>query len=922
VRPEHWLYTMPLRLRSLLRRSRVEQELDEELQGHVDRLTQANIESGMAPEEARRAALRAMGGVEQHKEECRDARGVRFVEELVADLRYALRSLRRTPALAAVVIVSLALGIGANTAIFSVLDSVMLALLPVHEPERLVLLTWSTQDWPRAYVRDLEGSSYQTADNPGTTSYSFSTPMFEQLAAHGSVLATLFGFAANDQHVNVGLDGRAEDALVQAVSGGYFPGFGVRPALGRTIEPSDDAAKAAPVAVASLRFWRSKLGSDPAAVGRTVVVNGTPVTLVGVAPREFFGFEPGNPPDLWIPLSVYRAQWQALNPDDPLDDPHLWWMGLVGRLKPGVTRAQALVELDSIFRRSLVADAKESADSPVPQLHVVPAKQGLDGLQRRFSTSLWLLMAMVGLLLLIACANVAGLLLARATSRQKEIATRLSLGAPRLRLVRQLLTESVLLALLGGAAGLLVARWAAAVLVGFFASSRNRVLVDAHLDWNVLLFTAGVSVACGILFGLAPALRVTRASVLPALKGSQRSGSASFRSGKALVAVQVGLGLVLLVSCGLMLRTLQRLQAVDIGFPRDRLLVFQVQPGLNGYAGQKLANYYEELQRRIAAIPGVQSVSFSQLGPIGSGESSGHLEIPGYTAAGARVDFHRHLVGPGYFETLGVPVLAGRTIGRQDVPPAPVVAVVNQAFVRRYFHGDDPIGRTLRRGPAEHPFDAEVVGVAGDVRYNQVRDQAPPTVYYSYRQAAPRPDYVPFFMSYLVRTRGDPGSVTSAVQRAALDLDPNVPLANVRTETEVIDQVLFLERAFAWLASGFGLLALVLACVGLYGTIGYTVAQRTGEIGIRMALGADRSTILKVVLRETLAVVLAGIAAGIPLAWAATRLLKARLYELSPHDPATLAAAVASVLLVTLVAGLVPARRASRLDPLVALRYE
>jgi predicted permease len=922
VRPERWIYTVPLRLRSLFRRSRVEQELDEELQSHVERQTRANVESGMTPAQARRAALLAMGGVEQRKEECRDARGVRFVEELVADLRYAVRSLRHTPALATVVIVSLALGIGANSAIFSVLDSVMLALLPVREPERLVLLTWSAPDWPRAYVQDLEGSSYTTDDSPALTSYSFSTSVSRELAARSSVLNTLFGFAANDEHVNVGLSGRAEDALVQAVSGGYFEGFGVAAALGRTIVPSDDSASAPPVAVASFRFWQDKMGSDPEAVGATVVVNGTPVTLAGVAPPEFFGFEPGNPPDLWIPLSVYRAQWQTLNPDEPLDSPHVWWTGLVGRLKPGMTRAQAQVELASIFQRSLTADTKESSGSPVPRLHVVEAKQGLDQLQRRFSTSLWLLMAMVGLLLLIACANVAGLLLARATSRQKEIATRLSLGAPRLRLVRQLLTESVLLSLLGGAAGLLVARWAASVLVGFFASSRNRVLVDVHFDWNVLLFTTVVSVACGILFGLAPALRVTRTSVVPALKGSQRSGSASFRSGKALVAVQVGLGLVLLVSCGLMLRTLQRLQTVDVGFPRERLLVFRVKPGLNGYAGERLAGYYEELQRRIAAIPGVQSVSFSQLGPIGSGESSGDLEIPGYTAAGARLAFHRHLVGPGYFATLGVPVVAGRAIGPQDGPGAPRVAVVNQAFARKYFHGDDPIGHIVRRGSAEHLLDWEVVGVVGDVRYNQVRNEPPPTVYFSYRQAAPRTDYVPFFMSYLVRTQGEPRGVTSAVQRAALELDPDVPLANLHGETEVIDQVLFLERAFAWLASGFGLLALVLACVGLYGTIGYTVAQRTNEIGIRMALGADRTTILKAVLRETLLVVAAGIAAGIPLAWAATRLLKARLYELSPHDPATLVTAVASILVVTLAAGFLPARRASRVDPLVALRYE
>jgi len=923
VRLEHWFYALPLRLRSLLRRSRVEAELDEELRGHLELQAQAFVESGMNPEEARWAAQRAMGSVESHKEECREARGVRLLEEFVGDVRYALRGLRRNPSLAAVVVVSLALGIGANTAIFSVLDAVLLARLPVRDPDRLVLLTWSAPKWPAAYMDDLEGSSYKTAEAPGTTSYSFPSTAFHEFERRATRLSSVVGFAANDDHVNVGLDGRAEDALVQAVSGGYFEAMGVAPALGRLILPADDSDRAPPVVVVSYRFWQRQFGSDRAVAGRPIVVNGTPATVAGVAPPDFFGFERGNPPDLWLPLSVYTAQWTRLSPEERLDDPRVWWMGVIGRLKPGATREQAAAELATIFSSGLTAQPGKGETSPAPQLHVTPASRGLEHLQRRFATSLLLLMAMVGLLLAIACANVAGLLLARAAARRQEIATRLSLGAPRQRLVRQLLVESTVLAVLGGAAGLAVAYWAAAVLVGFFAESRNRILLDVRLDGRVLLFTVAVSVACGVLFGLAPALRLTRSAALSLGPGDRRTGiAARSRSGKFLVALQVGLGLVLLVGSGLMLGTLRRLQTVDVGFPRERLLVFDVKPGLNGYEGQRLADYYEELTRRVAAIPGVESVAFSLLGPIGSGESSGMLEIPGVSPPGTRLDYHRHIVSPGYFGALGVPLLAGRSIGAQDTATAARVAVVNRTFVEQYFHGTNPLGHVLRQGPADKPFDAEVVGIAGDVRYNQVRDAAPPTVYFSYRQASPRPDYIPFFMNYLVRTKGDPRSVQLELQRAALSLDKDVPLVNVRTEEAVIEQVLFLERAFAWLTTAFGAIALVLAAVGLYGTISYTVAQRTREIGVRIALGATRAAILSWVLRQTALVVLIGIAGGIPLAWAATRLLRSHLFELSPSDPATLFAAVTAILLASLAAILVPARRATLIDPVVALRYE
>ncbi len=921
MEPERWLLALRLKVRSLLRRGRVEDELDDELRDHLEREAQALVAGGMDPEEARWAARRALGSVEAQKESCREARGVRLVEETAADVRYALRGLARNPSLAAVVVVSLALGIGANTAIYSVLDAVLLARLPVRDPDRLVLLGWSAADWPSAYLDDLEGSS-RPGEGAGMVSESFSSFAFHELARRTTALSHVAAFAANDQHVNVGLAGRARDAVVQAVSGGYFGTLGVAAARGRLLVPADDSAGAATTAVASYAFWRGRMGGDPAAVGASIVVNGAPVSIVGIAPPGFFGVERGASPDLWVPLSFYEAQWEKQSPDTLPGNPRMWWLSVVGRLRPGATVDEAQAELAVAFRQTLTAAPGSATASPVPRLHAAPAGRGLDTLRRRFSTSLWLLMAMVALLLAIACANVAGLLLARAAARRQEIATRVSLGAPRARLVRQLLVESTVLSVLGGAAGLLVARWAAAVLVGFFAESRDQVRVDVSLDARVLLFTAVVSVACGLVFGLAPALRLTRSRALAPGAGDRRTHARPHRSGRVLVAMQVGLSLVLLVGAGLMLGTLRRLQSVDVGFPRERLVVFDVKPGLNGYDGQRLAGYYEELARRMAAIPGVRSVAFSLLGPIGSGSSTSRLEILGSGAPGRQVDFHRHLVSAGYFDTLGVPVLAGRAISAGDTATAPRVAVVNREFARRYLGGADPLGRVLRRGTAEKPFDAEVVGVVGDVRYNQVRETPPPTVYFSYLQASPRPDYVPFFMNYLVRTEGDPRPVELALHRAALSLDKDVPLVNVRTEETVIDQVLFLERAFAWLTAAFGVVALALAGVGLYGTISYTVAQRTPEIGVRVALGATRGRILAWVLRQTAQVVLAGVAFGLPLAWAAARLLKSRLYELSPGDPWTLAAAVAAVLAASAVALWLPARRATRVDPVVALRYE
>lgn len=917
---EQWIYKLPLRLRSLFRRSRVEQELREEFEYHLERKIEHLVSQGMPATEARSQAMRVMTGMEQQKEKCREARGVSWIEDLITDLRYALRTFRRHPSLALVITVSLALGIGANTAIFSLINAVSLKMLPVREPERLMLMNWSAKDWPRPFVEDVEGNGGK--DTAGVMhSSSFSVNDYAEFKKQSDVFDPTFAYAANDSNVNIAVNGAAESAHLQAVSGDFFAGLGVSPILGRALLPSDDAASAASTAVVSYAFWRKHFGSDTNVDGKTITMNGQPITILGVAPPEFFGILPGNPVDVYIPLSLYRDEWTRIY-DDHLDSPKVWWLQVIGRLKPGISEETARAELQVIFDRTLRARAQTAASTAIPNIGLTPAGRGLNDLRRRFSTSLLLLMGMVGLVLLIACANVAGLLMARASARQKEIAVRLSLGASRGRIVRQLLAESVLLALAGGIAGLLVSAWASSALVRLLGSGRNPLNLSAGIDWHVLAFTAVVSILSGVVFGLMPALAATRVSVAPALKDTRMQASSAggrFPIGKALVGGQVALSLLLLVACGLLLRTLNRLQHVSLGFDQHALLTFEVRPGLNGYKDQRLIDYYQELERRVQSLPGVRSVTLSQHGPIDSGYSSNSAQIPGYTGVGQSVDVYRHMVGPDYFTTLNIPIILGRAIGDQDTATAPKAVVVSEAVVRQYFHGDNPIGKHLvYDGRNKILSSYEIVGVARDVKYGNLRSDPPPTAYWSYQQSR----LISAQMVFLVRTAGDPQSIANSVRQVCLDLDKGVPVVRMKTEEDVVAGSLLLERTFALLSSAFAGVALLLACIGLYGTIGYSVARRTAEIGVRMALGAERGRILLMVLTEVSLLVIAGIAVGLPLAWMAAKLLSHQLFELSPHDPLTIAASISAIIAITLLAGYAPARRASKVDPMVALRYE
>jgi predicted permease len=919
------------RLKGLFGSHRQDQELNEELQAHLEMLVEENRRKGMPAVEARRVAGITLGGIAQTEAAYREARGVHFVQTFLQDLRYALRMLRRSPGFSAVVVISLALGIGANTAIFSAIDAVMLRMLPVEDPRQLVMLHWHAPRHPQKYVGDLEGSGFGNAKE-GYTSYSFAYEQYQQFKNENHVFSSTFAFAANNDSVNIGIDGRAETTVMQGVSGNYFEGLGVKTILGRPITFEDDQESAPATAVVSYEFWRGRLGASQDIVGKKIVVNALPVTILGVAPPEFFGLEPGGAPGLYVPLAMYSTQQSRQGGTDSgltyLNDPKVWWAGVVGRLKPGVTAAQAEAELKVIFDQGLNA-AVPVPDVNKPTLLIKPVNQGLDGLRRQFSSSLFLLMMMVGAVLLIACGNVAALLLTRASARQREIAVRLSLGARRSRLVRQLLTESVLLACCGGILGLVIAKWTGRVLLTLL-SGGHRINLELHLDARVLLFTGIICIVSGILFGLAPALRATRTDLLMALKHpSSGASGGKITAGKILVGGQVALCLLLLVSAGLLLRTLNRLETVNLGFDRQNVLLFSLRPGLNGYKGRQLDEFYLEVQRRIQRLPGVDSVSFSDRNAIGAGTSSTSAVVPGYAENDDVAAFHRHIVGPGYFATLGIPICIGRGLGLQDAHGAPLAAVVNQKFVDKYMHGNNPLGRDIIFTGKKSPTRFQIVGVAGDVKYGRIREDIPPTVYFPHTQIFAAvgggriEEFSWPFMTFAVKsaTAGQP-SLLAAIRRELTALDKNVPMVEVRTETQVVAQVLSLERTFAALSSAFGFLALLLACVGLYGTMAYAVARKTNEIGIRMALGAERRAILSMMLRETAVIVLAGIAVGLPTAWIASSLLKTRLFGLTPHDPWSIGLSVVATLLVTMLAGYIPARRASRVDPMVALRYE
>jgi predicted permease len=1009
------------------RRKRMLEDLDQDIREHIERETQDNIERGMSPEEAHYAALRKFGNVTRVKEDTREVWSFVWLEELLQDIRYGLRMLRNSPGFTAVAILTLALGIGANTAIFSLIDAVMLRSLPVENPSQLVLLKWSARNAPRIHGYMSSGDCPSDlrfgAANP--SGCSFSEPMFREITNTNQ----FSGVAAFANSGPLALTGNGPVSMIsgQLVSGDFFRTMGVKAAAGRVFEANDDSPTAAPVAVLNYGYWQSSFGGSRDVIGRTIELNGTPFTIVGVAEQRFTGITPGSDYDVWLPLAAGPRISDPMMWSDRQDNVSYWWLTVLGRLKTGTALAQAQAAISGVFRNEMlygsvplfeagggmlaplgppagsgparrqmvlggpppagagpvqslpgggpkgpvivhgvippVAGGQKSSkiqgpsvppmkaaqgqapadvangirtlskpdDEPIVTL--VNAQTGLTGARRRFASPLYVLMFAVGTILLIACSNVAGLMLARAAARQKEMALRLALGAGRARIVRQLLTESVMLAAAGGILGIVFASWGTHAIVSFVSSNQPRPLAFATgIDLRVLAFTVAVSLFTGILFGLAPAFRGARVDLTPALKegfGVSASlahrGVRHFSIGNALVVTQVALAIVVLIGAGLLVRTLQNLRSIDVGFDSHNLVIFGINPSLAGYKDAQIDSFYRDLQGRLAETPGVRSASYSIVPLL-----SGALMVTGFHWPGTPQDRESEsdmlAVGPDFFSTMQIPFLAGRGFNASDYELAarkprpttmPTPVVVDQAFVAKYLGKENPLGKRFGEsaGNEDRPASPgyEIIGVVRDTKYSDLRREINPMMY------SPQTG---FGASFEVRTAGDPQALVPAIRAAVAQINPNLPLRDLTTESQQIDRLLFQERLVARLSGFFGLLALVLACIGLYGLLAYEVARRTREIGIRMALGAQVGDILRLVVKQGLSLALVGAVVGIGVALAVTRYLKSMLYDVHVNDPVTIVVVGVLLVLVALAACFIPARRATNVDPMVALRCE
>jgi predicted permease len=976
----------------------------------------------MAAEEARYAAVRKFGNVMRVKEETREVWSFVWMEQLLQDIQFGLRMLRKSPGFAAVAILTLALGIGANTAIFSLIDAVMLRALPVENPSQLVLLKWSARNQPNIHGYMTNGDCPINVMPGAANPYgcSFSEPLFREIA-QASIFSATTAFA-NSGRLNLTGNGAATVINGQLVSGEFFRTMGLKAAAGRLLEAADDKPSAAPVAVLNYGYWQSAFGGSRDVIGRTLELNNVPFTVIGIAEQRFTGITPGTDYDVWLPLSDGQRISDPMFARNRSSDVGDWWLTIVGRLKPGTPLAQAQAAVSGLFRNEVLHGAvplfhegemplrpggpgrgarsgqmfhgatppaggntpagarvppqqaaagpvqsrRETVDAPIspsagktpilatppgatpghgprtlstaadnPEVTLAPAQTGLTGARSEYSNPLYVLMLAVGIILLIACANVAGLMLARAAARQKEMAVRLALGAGRARVVRQLLTESVMLSVLGGALGILFAYWGAHAIISFVSSNQTRPLGFATgVDLRVLGFTVAISLLTGILFGIAPTFRGAGVDLTPALKEGERSSGSSGRAGRkwfsignALVVAQVALAIVVLVGAGLLVRTLQNLRSIDVGFDSHNILVFGIDPTLIGYKGAQVDNFYRDLQSRLAATPGVKSASYSILPLL-----SNRLGITGFHWPGMPQDQTSMAdglaVGPNFFATMHIPFLAGRDFNASDykvsaansgVTPnsARTAVIVNQAFVQKYLGKENPLGKQFGEMDAaqDHPAfpGYEIIGVVRDAKYNSLRRDIQAMMYTPQSAGG---------ASFELRTAADPRAILPAIREVVAQVNTNLPLFDVKTESEQIDRLLFQERLVARLAGFFGLLALVLACVGLYGLLSYEVSRRTREIGIRLALGAQRERVLKLVLGQGIALAIAGAALGIGVALSVMRYLTSMLYDVHANDPITMIGVAVLLTLVAIAACYIPARRAMRVDPIAALRYE
>ena len=848
-----------------------------------------------------------------------------WVEMVGRDFGYAVRTLRRSRGFAAVAALTLALGIGANTAIFTLLDQVLLRLLPVKNPQQLVLLT-------------MRGRHY--GNNWGGNAISY--PMYRDFQDHNEVFSGMFSRFPNPVSMTFG--GQSELVAAELVSGTYFEILGVGTALGRAFTPEDDRVpNGHPLVMLSYDFWKQRFGGDRQIVGKTVLINKHDMTIIGVAQAGFDGVELGYSTKIFIP--VMMEQQIIIGNPKMLTDRRSRWVNAFGRLKPGVTETKAKASLQPFMHSMLEQEVKEAAFRNASAydreeflkcwIDVLPGSQGRASLRRELRTPLWVLMATTGMVLLIACANIANLLLARATGRQKEIAVRLAMGATRGRIVAQLLIETLSLSAVGGVLGLALAFWAdKALMAVYLPSDSGNLNISTAPDLRILAFTLAMTVVTGVIFGLAPALQATRPDVGRTLKDQAGAvvGGGHGRLRNALVVTQVALSLLLLIGAGLFLRSLKNLSNLGTGFPAERLVGFKIDPSLNGYTPQQLNGFYQQLTGDLGAIPGVKSVAVASMRIMENNEWDSGLTAEGYspTKPDDHPQAYMNQIGPGYFATLGVPFVAGRDFrltdnrvvkrvdATDDFDTTPTTVIINEKFAERFFAGRNPVGMHLGFGtdPGTHT-DMEIIGVVKDIKYTNLRDEIPIQAYVPYMNS-------PYLggMTIYVRTAGEPNQLMSSVRAKMRDLDANVPIYAMRTMDEQISNSLSTERMIASLSTVFGSVATVLAIIGLYGVMSYSVAQRTREIGIRMALGAEQGKVIGMVMREVVTLIAIGVGVGVPAALVLTRVVKSQLYGLEAHDPWTLGLATGLLAMVACAAGYVPALRASRVDPMKALRYE
>jgi putative ABC transport system permease protein len=865
---------------------------------------------------------------------------------LIRDLRYGWRGLARAPLFTFVAVLSIALGIGANTAIFTLVDEVLLRLLPVKNPEQLVLF-----NGPRNHYGSNSGGNMLSfpmyedfRDNFVDRRGAPALPRVSQTVANPAPTPKIFSgvFARRPVAMNVGFNGQTERVAGELVSGTFFQVLGVGAAAGRVIVPDDDRARGDGfVAVLSYDYWRNRFGRDPSIVGRRITINNYPFTIVGVSQAGFDGLDIGAVASIRVPVML-KAQ---MTPNwDDIDNRRSRWVNVFGRLQAGVTEKQALAVLQSFFHGLLeqeVQMAPFSNTTPYTreqflkgQLTLLPAAQGRSPIRQQLSDPLKLLFAIVAGVLLIACANVASLLIARATARQKEIAVRLALGASRARIVGQLLVEAVMLAAAGGALGLGIASWTTRFLIGFLPATGTAHVISGSIDRRILAFNFALSLVTGVVFGLVPALRSTRPDLAPTLKdqvGAVIGGSAGVRLRKALVVAQVTVSVLLLIGAGLFIRSLRNLRLVDLGLKTDNLIAFNVSPSLTGYNGLRTKTFNKQLLERVSALPGVSSMAFAQIGLLEGNEWDSSMTVEGYQAKpGEDMNPYCNAVSPGYFKTMGIPLIGGRDFDDRDArfeanpkqdnnsPPPYKVAIVNESFAKHYFGDRGAVGRHIGFGinpGTKTPI--EIIGVIKDAKYTGVRDDIPRQVFFAYMEN----DFAGGAVMY-VRTASGPDAAFGSIREAMRQLDPNIPMYNPRTLEAQIDQSLLNDRLIATLSAAFGALATLLAVIGLYGVMAFTVARRTREIGVRMALGAVDTDVIWLVMREVCLLVGSGLTLGLIVAAVATRAIRSQLYGVTASDPGAIIGAAALLLVVALVAGYVPARRATRVNPVLALRYE